>query len=57
MSTDTTAGDAPPTTGPDAVDYTCYGHVRVRDDLLVYGREADDAWVQSDAFVDLESMR
>lgn len=57
MATDTTADDAPPTTGPDAVDYDRFGHVRVGDDLLVYGHDRDDAWLQSDTFLDLETLR
>lgn len=57
MATDTTGDDAPPTTGPDAVDYDPFGHVRVGDDLLIYGLDSDDAWVQSDAFVELETER
>lgn len=57
MATNTIADDAPPTTGPDAVDYDPFGRVRVGDDLLVYAHDRADAWVQSNRFVDLETLR
>lgn len=57
MSIDPTGDRTPPTTGPGAVTYDRFSHVRVDDDLLVYDRDGEDAWLQSDTFVTLDAMR
>lgn len=53
MSVDSNAVGAPATTGVDAVDYDQFAHFHVEGELLVYGYFSDDAWLQSDAAVDL----
>lgn len=57
MTVDVEGGGPPPTRGPDAVDYRAFSHVLVDGELLVYATDGEDAWVQSDRFVDLDERR
>jgi hypothetical protein len=57
MSADTGADGPMVTTGVDAVDYGQFNHLHVEGDLLVYGLDSDEAWLQSDTYVDLEAER
>jgi hypothetical protein len=42
------------TVGPDAVDYARYATVTLADGaVLLYDREYEEAWIQSDAPVDV----
>lgn len=46
--------DLPATTGPDATDFDDYDAVETEEgDLIIYGLDRDEAWVQSDTAVSL----
>lgn len=59
MSTDIQSSDAPATVGIDAPSLDDYGAFTTMDgeELLLYRRTNDAAWLQSDAFVDLDARR
>lgn len=45
------------TVGADATDLERYDEVRLENEkVLIYDREDESAWIQSNAAVDLESM-
>lgn len=54
--TSTDDADEYTTVGPDAAGYDRYAAVSLADgELLLYDRDEEDAWLQSDAPVDLET--
>lgn len=57
MATDSVPTDGPPTTGVDANSYECFVQVQLDDELLVYERGTDAAWITSDTVVTLAERR
>ncbi|SIS18187.1 hypothetical protein [Natronorubrum thiooxidans] len=57
MSTDTTHPTQQPTIGVDAASLEQYSAVRTEtDELIVYDERNEDAWVQSDDWIDALTM-
>lgn len=51
---DSNPDDLPATAGPDATDYDDYDAVETADgDVIIYGLDRDEAWLQSDTAVSL----
>lgn len=47
-----------PTAGPDASQYDRYGRVETANgELIVYDRDDEEGWIQSDVAADLEEFR
>lgn len=44
------------TLGPDAEEYGRYATIELDGDILLYDREVEDAWLQSDTAVDLDAV-
>ncbi|MFA9418247.1 hypothetical protein [Natrinema sp. HArc-T2] len=57
MSTDTTHSNQQPTIGVDAALLERYSAVQTEtDQLIVYDERDDDAWIQSDDWIDALTM-
>jgi len=51
------AHDRLPTAGPATDDYDRYTSVTVDDDVILYDKETEDAWIQSSTALGLEAWR
>jgi len=57
MSTDTTHPDQQPTIGVDAAPLERYSAIQTEtDQLIVYNEQNEDAWIQSDDWIDALTM-
>ncbi|MFD1564477.1 hypothetical protein ACFR99_13075 [Haloarchaeobius amylolyticus] len=57
MSTDTTHPNQQPTIGVDAAPLERYSAVQTEtDQLIVYDEQEEDAWIQSDDWIDALTM-